>query len=458
MARRKDAIIIGAGQAGPFLAARLAGAGWEVALIERNQLGGTCVNDGCTPTKTLIATARVAWLTRRSADYGISTGPISLDMKAVKARKDLIVGNAVKNLETWLGGLPNVEIIRGSGRFTGPNEVAVGEDRLTAERIFINSGARPIVPDWPGLAEVPYLTNRTMMELDVLPQHLIIVGGSYVGLEFAQMYRRFGSRVTVIQRGDRLVTREDEDIAAALRGILEAEGIELVFGAGEFSVNRADGDISLTFVADGEARSVKGSNLLLAIGRQPNTEDLDLGAAGIARDAEGYIAINEQLETNVPGVYALGDVNGHGAFTHTSYNDFEIVAANLLADDDRRVTDRIYASALYTDPPLGRAGMTEQQVRSSGEKALMAILPMHRVQRARERGETAGFLKLLVSAESEQVLGASFLGIEADEMVHAVLDMMAGQVRYPAIRKTMHIHPTVSEYLPVLLHQLKPLE
>src|SRR5687767_11259949 len=312
MARQKDAIIIGAGQSGPFLAARLAGAGWKVALIERGNLGGTCVNDGCTPTKTLIATARVAWLTRRSADYGISTGPVSIDMQAVKARKDKVVGNAVKGLEDWLGAMGNVEIIRGSGRFTGPHEVAVGEDRLAAEQIFINSGARPIVPDWPGLGQVPYLTNRSMMDLDVLPSHLIIVGGSYVGLEFAQMYRRFGSRVTVLQRGERLVSREDEDIAAALRDILIAEGVEFVFGAGAFAVDGTAGDISLSYTARGEPRTVNGSHLLLAIGRQPNTEDLDLGAAGIARDEEGYIAIGDRLETNVPGVYALGDVNGHG--------------------------------------------------------------------------------------------------------------------------------------------------
>jgi pyruvate/2-oxoglutarate dehydrogenase complex dihydrolipoamide dehydrogenase (E3) component len=458
MARTKDAIIIGAGQAGPFLAARLAGAGWKVALIERAELGGTCVNDGCTPTKTLIAAARIAWLARRSGEYGVTTGPVSVDMKRVKARKDTVVGNAVKGLEDWLGGMPNVEIIRGSAKFIGPHEVAVGDDRLTADRIFINTGARPLVPDWPGLEGVPYLTNRSMMELDVLPEHLLVVGGSYVGLEFAQMYRRFGSRVTVLQRGERLLTREDTDIAAALKDILVAEGIDFVLGAHDFSVDGKAGDIGLSYVAGDKPGTVRGSHLLIATGRVPNVENLDLHAAGVALDAEGYIAINDRLETNVAGVYALGDVNGKGAFTHTSYNDFEIVADNVLSGTDRKVTDRIPASALYTDPPLGRAGKSETEVRKSGERALIATLPMTRVQRAKERGETGGFFKLLVSAETELVLGASFLGIEGDEMVHEVLDMIAAGVAYTKVRPTMHIHPTVSEYLPVLLKELKPLE
>jgi pyruvate/2-oxoglutarate dehydrogenase complex dihydrolipoamide dehydrogenase (E3) component len=457
MARTKDAIIIGAGQAGPFLAPRLAEAGWKVTLIERAHLGGTCVNDGCTPTKTLIAAARIARVARRSAEYGVTTGPVSVDMKGVKARKDTVVGNAVKGLEDWLGGMPNVEIIRDSARFVGPHEVAVGGDHLTADHIFINTGARPLVPDWPGLASVPYLTNRSMMDLDVLPEHLLVVGGSYVGLEFAQMYRRFGSRVTVLQRGERLLTREDKDIAVALRDILTAEGIDFVLGAHDFSVGGKAGDIGLSYVAGGKAGTMRGSHLLIATGRVPNVEDLDLGAAGIALDDGGHIAVDDRLETNVPGVFALGDVNGKGAFTHTSYNDFEIVADNILSGTDRKVTDRIPASALYTDPPLGRAGKSETEVRKSGEKALIATLPMTRVQRAKERGETGGFFKLLVSAETELMLGASFLGIEGDEMVHEVLDMIAAGVPYTKVRPTMHIHPTVSEYLPVLLKELKPL-
>lgn len=457
MARTKDAIIIGAGQSGPFLAARLAEAGLSVALIERSKLGGTCVNTGCTPTKTLIASARVAHMARRAAEYGIGTGPVTVDMRAVKARKDGIVGSAVKGLEDWLGGMERVEILRGTARFTGPDRVAVGDDELTAPKIFINAGARPVVPDWPGLADVPWLTNESLLELDVLPDHLLVVGGSYVGLEFAQMYRRFGSRVTVIERGDRLVAREDNDISDAIRAFLEEEGIDFVFGAKDFSAAQTGGGIRLSYAAGDGPGFVEGSHLLIATGRQPNTEDLNLEAAGIARDERGYIAVDEELRTNVDGIWALGDINGRGAFTHTSYNDFEIVAANILGDSRRTVEDRIPAYALYTDPPLGRAGMSETEVRERGLPALIATLPMTRVQRAKERGETAGFMKLLVSAETQQVLGAALLGIEGDEMIHAVIDIMAGKVPASEIGKAMHIHPTVSEYLPVLINALKPL-
>ncbi|HHY50633.1 MAG TPA: FAD-containing oxidoreductase [Alphaproteobacteria bacterium] len=458
MARQKDAIIIGAGQAGPFLAARLAGAGWTVGLIERASLGGTCINDGCTPTKTLIASARTAWLARRAADYGVHAGPVRVDMPAVKARKDGVVARAVQGLEDWLGGMDKVEIVRGTARFTGPHAVAVGSDELTAGHIFINTGCRPVVPDWPGLDRTPFLTNRSMMDLDVLPEHLVIVGGSYVGLEFAQMYRRFGARVTVVQRGPQLLTREDPDVADAVRDILVEEGIAFVFGASGFAVDGSAGDIRLSIERGGTTRTIAGSHLLLAIGRRPNVEDLNLDAAGIACERTGYIHVDERLRTTVEGVFALGDVNGRGAFTHTSYNDFEIVAANLLAGESRSVRDRIPASAVYTDPPLGRAGMSETEVRRSGRPALKATLPMTRVQRARERGETRGLLKLLVDAETQLVLGAAFLGIEGDEMIHAVIDMMAGKVPAPVIARTMHIHPTVSEYLPVLLHELRPLE
>jgi pyruvate/2-oxoglutarate dehydrogenase complex dihydrolipoamide dehydrogenase (E3) component len=457
MARRKDAIIIGAGQSGPFLAARLADAGRSVALVERGNLGGTCINDGCTPTKTLIASARVAWLARRAGDFGVHTGPVKVDMKAVKARKDALVADRVKGLEDWLGAMPNVEIVRGSGRFTGPHEVTVGDDVLTAPQVFINAGCRPVVPDWPGLESVPYLTNRTMMDLEVLPEHLIIVGGSYIALEFAQMYRRFGSHVTVVVRGPRLLSDEDADIAQALQDILTEEGIEFAFGASNFAVGWSEGDIGLSITRGGTAETIVGSHLLIAIGRQPNIEDLDLDVAGIDRDARGFIGVDDALHTSVEGVFAMGDVNGRGAFTHTSYNDFEIVAGNLLERSDRRVSDRIPAHALYTDPPLGRAGMSEAEVRKSGRPALIATLPMTRVGRARERSEMRGFMKLLVDAESQQVLGAGFLGIEGDEMIHAVIDIMAGKVPAPVIGRTMHIHPTVSEYLPVLMNELKPL-
>jgi pyruvate/2-oxoglutarate dehydrogenase complex dihydrolipoamide dehydrogenase (E3) component len=457
MARSKDAIIIGAGQSGPFLAARLAGEGWTVALIERAELGGTCVNNGCTPTKALIASARAAHIARRASDFGINTGPVTVDFKAVKARKDRIVAAGVKGLEDWLGGMENVEIVCGEARFVGPREVAVGDDRLNASKIFINAGCRPVVPDWPGINRVLYLTSESMMDLDVLPEHLVIVGGSYVGLEFGQMYRRFGSRVTIIEKGERIVSREDPDVSDAVRDFLAEEGIDFVVGARDFSLRQTDKGISLHLHSSDHPTTIEGSHLLVAIGRQPNTENLDLEAAGIAVDKRGYIAVNERLETSISGVYALGDINGHGAFTHTSYNDFEIVADNLLKGTDRSVNDRIPAYALYTDPPLGRVGLNQAQARMSGRRVLVATHPMARVGRAKERGETAGFLKVLVDAETRLVLGASLLGIEADEMIHAVIDIMAGKVTADTIAGTMHIHPTISEYLPELMKKLKPL-
>jgi pyruvate/2-oxoglutarate dehydrogenase complex dihydrolipoamide dehydrogenase (E3) component len=423
-----DAIVIGAGQAGPFLAVRMAGKGIKVALVERSHLGGTCVNDGCIPTKTMVASARAAHVARRAADYGVTVGgPVTVDMKAVKARKDKIVGASVQSLTDWIGGTENLTLIWGSARFTDARTVRVGERELTAPKIFINTGGRPVVPDWPGLADIPYLTNTSMMDLDVLPEHLIVVGGSYIGLEFAQMFRRFGSRVTVIEHGPRLVGREDEDVSDAIREILAGEDIA-------------------------------GSHLLMAIGRKPNAEELDVAAAGIAQDRHGYIKVDDQLRTNVEGIWAMGDVTGHGAFTHTSYNDFEVVAANLLDDDPRRVSDRIEAYALYIDPPLGRIGMTEEQVRDSGRKALVGKMPMTRVGRAKEKGETQGFMKVLVDAESKLILGAALLCTEGDEVVHSLLDVMYAKVPYTLVRRAMHIHPTVSELLPTLMGELQPLD
>lgn len=457
MAREKDAIIIGAGQAGPSLAARLAGDGWSVALIERGALGGTCVNNGCTPTKALVASARVAHMARRAADYGISVGSVSVDMKAIKARKDEIVAASVDGLETWLDGIDKVELIRGAARFTGPHEIAVGEDRLTAPKIFINAGARPVVPDWPGINTVPYLTNVSIMDLDVLPEHLVIVGGSYIGLEFGQMYRRFGSKVTIIEHGERIIAREDPDVSDAIRDTLNGEGIAFVTGARDFSVETSGSGIALHLTVDGKQRTIDGSHLLIAIGRTPNSADLDVEAAGIAVNERGYIEVNDRLETSVAGIYALGDINGRGAFTHTSYNDYEIVADNLLKGDTRSVNDRIPTYALYTDPPLGRVGLTESQVRESGRAALIATVPMARIGRAKERGETDGFMKILVDADTRLVLGASIFGIEGDEMVQAVIDIMAGGVTADTIARTMHIHPTISEFLPELMKQLQPL-
>jgi pyruvate/2-oxoglutarate dehydrogenase complex dihydrolipoamide dehydrogenase (E3) component len=453
-----DAIIIGGGQSGPFLAVRLAEAGRRVAIIEREHMGGTCVNNGCIPTKTMVASARAAHVARTAAKLGVTTGSVSVDYAAVKARKDEIVAGSVKGLVDWLAATNGVTSISGEARFIGPHEVEVNGARLTAPQIFINAGGRPVVPDWPGIGDVPYLTNVSIMALSELPRHLVIVGGSYIGLEFAQMFRRFGSEVTVLEHGQRLIAREDEDVSAGVKDILAGEGIAFVFGAADFAMAMDDADIRVSFSANGNAQSVTGSHLLVATGRRPNSDSLNLEAAGVAVDGRGYITVDDKLETNVPGVYAMGDINGRGAFTHTSYNDFEIVAANLLDGDDRKVSDRIPANNLYIDPPLGRVGMNEAEARASGKTVLRGILPMTRVGRARERGETQGFMKVLVDADTKLLLGAALLGIEADEVVQSVLHVMAAGQPYTLITRTMHIHPTVSELLPSLFADLQPLD
>ena len=468
MKHRFDAIVIGAGQAGPSLAARFAQSGLKVALIEREHLGGTCVNDGCTPTKTLVASARAAHVVRHAAAFGVVSGetagavsaggaPVRVDMRAVKARKDAVVAESVAGLATWLGGLANLTLIRGNARFIGPGRLQVGADELAAPRIFINTGGRPTVPDWPGIATVPYLTNTSMMDVDFLPEHLVVIGGSYIGLEFAQMYRRFGSRVSVIEASPRLIGREDGEVSGEVQAILEREGVVIHVGAKNLAVTRLEEDVRVTFDVDGGACTVTGSHLLLAVGRRPNTDEMGLDAAGIALDARGFIVVDDELRTSAPGVWALGDVNGKGAFTHTSYNDFEIVAANLLNGGMRRVSDRIGTYALYIDPPLGRIGMSEAEARASGRAVRVASLPMTRVARARERGETAGFMKVLVDANTDRILGAALLGIEADEVVQLLLLAMAADLPYTRIQQTMWIHPTVSELLPTLLNGLKPL-
>ena len=453
-----DAIVIGAGQSGPFLAARFAQAGMKVALVEREHLGGTCVNDGCIPTKTLVASARAAHLARHAADFGVQIdGAVRVDMRAVKARKDAVVNESIAGLTTWLQGLPTLTLLREQARFVAPNRVRVGDDELSAPKIFINTGGRPTVPDWPGIHDVPYLTNTSMMALDVLPEHLVVVGGSYIGLEFAQMYRRFGSTVTVVEAAPRLIAREDAEVCEAVRALLEAEGISVHVGASNLAMARDGAGVRVDFERAGAAHQLIASDLLLAVGRRPNTDGLGLDAAGVKLDARGYIVVDDELRTSAPGVWALGDVNGKGAFTHTSYNDFEIVAANLLDGGTRRVSDRISAYALYTDPPLGRIGMSEAEVRASGRAALVATLPMARVGRARERGETTGFMKVLVDAQTQRLLGAALFGIEADEVVQLLLLAMAADLPITRIVQTMWIHPTVTELLPTLFAALKPL-
>jgi pyruvate/2-oxoglutarate dehydrogenase complex dihydrolipoamide dehydrogenase (E3) component len=451
-----DAIVVGAGQAGPPLAGRLTAAGQTVAVIERKLVGGTCVNSGCIPTKTLVASAHSAHTARRGADYGVSTGAVSVDMAKVKARKDEIMLGDRNGVESWLEGMPGCTLIRGHARFTDPHTIAVGDDLLHADCIFLNVGGRAAVPDIPGLADLDYLTNVGILELDSLPEHLVIIGGSYIGLEFAQMYRRFGARVTVIERGPRLTPREDEEVSAAVADILAGEGISIVTGADALRFEKRDNGFAAT-PRDG-ATPIVGSHLLVAVGRRPNTDDLGLDRAGVDVDDRGYIVVDDQLRTTAEHIWAMGDCNGKGAFTHTSYNDFEIVAANLLDGDPRRVSDRVPTYALYIDPPLGRAGVTEREVRVSGRKALVGRMMMSRVGRARERGETQGFMKILADAESKLILGASLLGIEADEAIHSILDVMYAGAPYTVIQNAVHIHPTVTELIPTLLGDLKPLE
>ncbi len=453
-----DAIIIGTGQAGPPLAGRLTDAGMRVAVIERKLFGGTCVNTGCIPTKSLVASAKAIQMARRAQDYGFRTGPVTVDMPSVKARKDGIVAASSQGVESWLRGLKNCTVYTGHARFESPRTVRVGDDVLEAGKIFINVGGRASIPAIRGLDIVSFLTNSGMMAVDSLPPHLLIIGGGYVGLEFGQMYRRFGSQVTILQRGNCLVSREDPDICDAIRAILEGDGIHVLAPSAVHEVAQQEGQIAVKFSVNGEDREVHGTHLLVATGRVPNTDDLGLERAGVAVDARGYIQVDDQLRSNVPGIWAMGDCNGRGAFTHTSYNDFEIVAANLLDNDPRRVSDRIPAYNLYIDPPLARAGMTETEVRHSGRKALIGTRPMTRVGRAVEKGETQGFLKVLVDAESKLILGASLLGVECDEVIHCLLDVMYAKVPYTVIQRAMHIHPTVSELIPTVLGELKPLE
>jgi pyruvate/2-oxoglutarate dehydrogenase complex dihydrolipoamide dehydrogenase (E3) component len=454
-----DAIVIGTGQSGPALARRLVAAGWTVAVIERKFFGGTCVNTGCTPTKTLIASAYAAQLARRAAEYGVTIGgAIGVDMKAVKARKDAIVGASRKGVERSLKTLKGCTVYEGHARFDGPKELKVGDEELRAEKVFINVGGRAVVPPIPGLDQVPYLTNSSMMDVDFLPPHLVVLGGSYIGLEFAQMYRRFGSEVTVIELASRLIAREDEDVSQAVAGFLMDEGIDIRVNSRVVAVEKKGSGLAVSVETAGQRSQVVGTHLLLAIGRRPNTDDLGLDKAGIAADARGYIVVDDQLRTNVPGVWALGDCNGRGAFTHTSWNDFEIVAANLLDNDQRRVSDRITAYALYTDPPLGRAGLTEAEVRKSGRPALIATMAMEDVSRAYEKGETKGLMKILVDRETKHILGASLLGLSGDEVIHSILDVMYAKAPASVLRRAMHIHPTVSEFVPTMLEDLVPLQ
>jgi pyruvate/2-oxoglutarate dehydrogenase complex dihydrolipoamide dehydrogenase (E3) component len=452
-----DAIIIGAGQAGPFLAGRLSAAGMTVALVERHLFGGTCVNTGCMPTKTLVASAYAAHLARRGADYGVMfDGPVRVDMPRVKARADTVSGNARASVEKRLRGLAGCTVIQGHARFEAHDRVRVGDQELTASRIFINVGGRALVPPMPGISEVKYLTNTSMLALDHVPEHLVVVGGSYIGLEFAQMYRRFGAKVTVIEKSARLVPREDEDVSAAIGDILTAEGITVRTGAECINLAPHDEGLSAGVECTAGAPRVVGSHLLLAVGRRPNTDDLGLGQAGVELDERGYVKVDDFLATNVPGIWALGDCNGRGAFTHTAYNDFEIVAANLLDGEQRRVSERVSAYALYIDPPLGRVGLTEREARATGRPLLVGSRPMSRVGRAIEKDETKGLMKVVVDAETRKILGAAILGTGGDEAIHGILDIMNVGATYDRLERAVPIHPTVSELIPTMLSEMKP--
>ncbi|QKK20636.1 FAD-containing oxidoreductase [Rhizobium indicum] len=449
-----DAIVIGAGQAGPFLAARMVEKGMKVALIERKFLGGTCVNAGCMPTKTLVASARAAHVARNGAAYGVNIpGEIAIDMKVVRARAATVTMNARNGLIGWFAGMDGMTVIYGHARFEDPKTVSVNGETLTAPRIFLNVGARPVIPDLPGINDIDYLTSTSIIHLDMLPRHLAVIGGSYIGLEFAQMYRRFGAEVSVIEHGPKLASREDEDISDAIADVLRSEGIDIHTGVSDIAFAKSSDGIT---VATDSAR-IDASHVLIATGRKPNTDDLGLDAAGVITDGRGFITVDDRLATNVDGIWALGDCNGHGAFTHTSYNDFEIAAANLLDGDDRKVSSRIPAYALYIDPPLGRVGMTEKQARASGRRIMISTRPMSRVGRANERGETKGFMKVIADAETKKILGAAILGIEGDEVIHGIIDAMNAGTTYPALQWSVPIHPTVSELIPTLLGDLKPV-
>jgi len=454
-----DAIVIGAGQAGPTLAVRLANEGMKVAIVERKLFGGTCVNTGCIPSKTLIASAYAAHLARRSEEYGITIkGAINVDMKKVKARKDAIVKRSNKGLEQWLRDTKNLTVYQQHACFDSANTIRVDDSLLTADKIFINVGARAFVPDIPGLSKIDYFDNASIMDVDFVPRHLVIIGGSYIGLEFAQMYKRFGSKVTIIEKSSRVIPKEDEDISECVKTIFENEAIDIRLNAECIELSKQGDDIAVSLECDSDDKQVVGSHLLLAVGRAPNTHDLGLDKVGIETDERGFITVNDALETSVSNIWALGECNGQGAFTHTSYNDYEIVADNLLNNGSRKVSDRILIYGLFIDPPLARVGMSETDVKASGKKALIGTRPMTRVSRAIEKGETQGFMKVIVDADTNKILGATILGMSGDEAIHAITDVMYAGKPYTTITHAVHIHPTVAELIPTVFGELKPVD
>lgn len=456
--KKYDAIVIGAGQAGPSLAAKCVSENLKTAIIERHLFGGTCVNTGCIPTKTLVASARAAHMARRGDEFGVNiSGDIKMDMKKVKARKDAVVQQSNQGVTGWMKNMKGLDVYEGQGQFESENVVSVNGEQLQAEKIFINVGARARVPEMPGLDEIEFFTNSNIMDVDFLPKHLVIIGGSYIGLEFAQMYRRFGSEVTIIEMSDRLIPREDQDVSETVHEILENEGVNIRLGAECISFAKKDSQIAVTDNCNNERQDTLGSHVLLAVGRQANTYDLGLDKAGVKTNDFGIIKVDDELHTNVSGIWAIGECNGKGAFTHTSYNDYEIVADNLFGTKTRRVSDRLMCYGLFIDPPLGRVGLTEQQVRDSGKKALIGKMMMSRIGRAKERGETQGFMKILIDAETDEILGANILGIGGDEIIHLFIDTMYAKAPYHVIKNAVHVHPTVAELIPTMLQDLQPL-
>ncbi len=453
-----DAIVVGAGQAGPSLAVRLAQAGWKVALVERHLFGGTCVNTGCTPTKAMVASAHAAHLARRAADFGVATDSVRVDLRAVKARKDAIVMKSRTGVEKWLRNTPNCTVFQGAAVFEAPHILRVNSDHLEAPQIFLNVGARPALTGITNSDSAPFLTSTSILDLEELPAHLVVVGGGYVGLEFAQMFRRFGSEVTVVDKNSRLAAHEDEDTSDVIQQVFASEGISTRLNATCIHLEHSGSGVAVGLKCDeGEPHAV-GSHVLLAVGRVPNTDDLGVAAAGIETDPSGYIKVDDQLLTSAPGIFALGDCNGRGAFTHTAYNDYEIAADNLLLGGSRRVSDRIPAHALYIDPPLAGVGLSEREVRATGRPALIGMRPMTRISRAIEKGETFGFIKVLVDSETKQILGATVFGTGGDEAIHCILTAMYAHQPASLLTHSMHIHPTVAELIPTVFGELKPLE
>ena len=451
-----DAIIIGTGQAGKPLSFALGDLGWKIALIERAELGGSCINTGCTPTKTMVASAQVAHYARDAARWGVRASDVSVDMPVVVARKNRVVENAHKSIQKRIDERPGIKLVRGPAKFTAPNQVQVGAEVFESEKIFINTGTRPAIPQILGLETVPFLTNATIMELQAVPEHLLVLGGGYIGLEFGQMFRRFGSHVTIIHNGERILPREDSDIVSALQTALEAEGIVLRTNVETKRAENRSGAIALTLESGGRSETLQGSHLLVATGRKPNTDDLGPEAAGVLAGPHGYIKVNGRLETNVPGIWALGDVKGGPAFTHISYNDYQIAYANIVEGKNLSIENRYLPYALFTDPQLGRVGITESDARASGRKFKMGTFPMSSVARAIERDETAGLMKIIVDAENDRILGAAILGSEGGETVQILGAMILADAPYTVLKGAVYIHPTLAEGFFGLMESVKP--